>query len=68
MDTLIAEHPLATNAAPRAFHKLIPLDSPLAATISVNPGHMHGEPCFHGHDVKTAHLHRNNVITANAVP
>ena len=27
---------------------MIPSDSPLAPHISVNPGRMHGEPCFVG--------------------
>jgi len=26
----------------------VPSDSPLAPYISVNPGRMHGEPCFKG--------------------
>lgn len=30
----------------RAERELIPADSPLAPYISVNPGRMHGEPCF----------------------
>ena len=48
MEALIDKPPQATNAQLRASHELIPLDSPLASTISVNPGRMHGEPCFHG--------------------
>lgn len=32
--------------AARAERELIPSDSPLAPYISVNPGRMHGEPCF----------------------
>lgn len=61
MDALIAEPPQTTNAESRASHELIPLDSPLAATISVNPGRMHGEPCFRGTRVPVQtlfdHLH-----------
>lgn len=34
--------------APRDERELIPSDSPLAPYISVNPGRMHGEPCFKG--------------------
>ena len=30
----------------REPRELIPADSPLAPFISVNPGRMHGEPCF----------------------
>lgn len=33
---------------PREERELIPADSPLAPFISVNPGRMHGEPCFKG--------------------
>jgi uncharacterized protein (DUF433 family) len=32
----------------RQERELIPSDSPLAPYISVNPGRMHGEPCFAG--------------------
>lgn len=32
----------------RQERELIPTDSPLAPFISVNPGRMHGEPCFRG--------------------
>lgn len=32
----------------REARELIPADSPLAPFISVNPGRMHGEPCFKG--------------------
>ena len=32
----------------REERELIPSDSPLAPFISVNPGRMHGEPCFRG--------------------
>lgn len=32
----------------REARELIPPDSPLAPFISVNPGRMHGEPCFKG--------------------
>ena len=34
--------------ASRQQRELIPSDSPLAPYISVNPGRMHGEPCFAG--------------------
>jgi uncharacterized protein (DUF433 family) len=30
----------------RQERELIPGDSPLAPYVSVNPGRMHGEPCF----------------------
>lgn len=33
---------------PRLERELIPPDSPLHPFISVNPGVMHGEPCFRG--------------------
>jgi len=33
---------------PREERELLPSDSPLARYISVNPGRMHGEPCFKG--------------------
>lgn len=36
------------TANPRPERELIPADSPLAAVVSVNPGRMHGEPCFRG--------------------
>lgn len=32
----------------RAERELIPSDSPLAHYVSVNPGRLHGEPCFKG--------------------
>lgn len=32
----------------REERELVPRDSPLAPFISVNPGRMHGEPCFRG--------------------
>jgi len=32
----------------RQARELIPSDSPLAPFISVDPGRMHGEPCFRG--------------------
>jgi len=40
----------ATNRslAARSERELVPLDSPLSAYVSVNPGRMHGEPCFVG--------------------
>lgn len=34
--------------AARQERELIPADSPLAPYVSVNPGRMHGEPCFMG--------------------
>ena len=34
--------------SPRQERELIPADSPIAGFISVNPGIMHGEPCFKG--------------------
>ncbi len=36
------------TVAPRASRELVPPDSPLAPYISVDPGRMHGEPCFTG--------------------
>ena len=38
--------PSPTPPPPRAERELVPSDSPLAPFISVNPGRMHGEPCF----------------------
>jgi uncharacterized protein (DUF433 family) len=35
-------------ASSRPARELIPADSPLAEYISVNPGRLHGEPCFKG--------------------
>lgn len=35
-------------AGSREERELIPADSPLAPYISVNPGRLHGEPCFRG--------------------
>jgi uncharacterized protein (DUF433 family) len=32
----------------RQERELIPSDSPLAPYVSVNPGRMHGKPCFSG--------------------
>jgi uncharacterized protein (DUF433 family) len=40
----------------REERELIPADSPLAAFISINPGRMHGEPCFRGSRVPIQHL------------
>ena len=34
--------------ADREERELIPSDSPLGPYVSVNPGRMHGEPCFAG--------------------
>jgi uncharacterized protein (DUF433 family) len=36
------------TASTREERELIPADSPLAPVVSVNPGRMHGEPCFKG--------------------
>ena len=38
----------AGGPGPREERELVPSDSPLAPFISVNPGRMHGEPCFKG--------------------
>ena len=32
----------------RQSRELIPQDTPLGRYVSVNPGRMHGEPCFKG--------------------
>jgi uncharacterized protein (DUF433 family) len=40
----------------RQERELIPSDSSLAPFISVNPGRMHGEPCFRGSRVPIQHL------------
>ena len=40
----------------REERELIPSDGPLAPFISVNPGRMHGEPCFRGSRVPIQHL------------
>ena len=45
MSTIMNEQPLRSH---RAEHELIPPDSLLAPYVSVNPGRMHGEPCFVG--------------------
>ena len=37
-----------TQIIDRAERELIPADGPLAPFISVNPGRMHGAPCFKG--------------------
>ena len=38
-----------TNSpGPRQERELIPSDSPLSPFVSINPGRMHGEPCFRG--------------------
>lgn len=44
--TTFAPQPAATPPEPRQERELVPSDSPLAPFISVNPGRMHGEPCF----------------------
>ena len=41
-----AIHPLSATARPE--RELVPSDSPLAPYVSVDPGRMHGEPCFKG--------------------
>jgi uncharacterized protein (DUF433 family) len=46
----------ATARQTREERELIPSDSPLAPFISVNPGRMHGEPCFRGSRVPIQHL------------
>lgn len=38
----------SATIASREPRELIPPDSPLAPYISVDPGRMHGEPCFTG--------------------
>jgi len=40
----------------REERELVPGDSLLAPYISVNPGRMHGEPCFRGSRVPIQHL------------
>ncbi|HEY8749249.1 MAG TPA: DUF433 domain-containing protein [Tepidisphaeraceae bacterium] len=40
----------------REERELIPVDSLLAPFIWVNPGRMHGEPCFTGSRVPIQHL------------
>lgn len=42
--------PIPPNNPPlaRQERELIPSDSPLSPYVSVNPGRMHGEPCFKG--------------------
>ncbi len=40
--------PQPTPPSARQERELIPPDGPLAPYISVNPGRMHGEPCFKG--------------------
>ena len=44
-----SEAPMSTiNNPVRQERELIPADSPLAPYLSINPGRMHGEPCFKG--------------------
>ena len=38
----------STTAEPRASRELVPSDSPLAPFVSIDPGRLHGEPCFKG--------------------
>ena len=40
----------------REERELIAADSPLAPYVSVNPGRMHGEPCFKGSRIPIEHL------------
>lgn len=47
---------LQTPSVAREERELVPADSPLAPFISVNPGRMHGEPCFCGSRVPIQHL------------
>ena len=47
MSTIITE-PSSASGQARSSHELLPQDSPLAAYIWINPGRMHGEPCFKG--------------------
>ena len=54
MDTDTATLPAPPPA--REERELIPADSPLAPYVSVNPGRMHGEPCFVGSRVPIQHL------------
>ena len=44
----ITTEPPATEGQNCTSQELIPQDSPLAGYIWVNPGRMHGEPCFKG--------------------
>jgi uncharacterized protein (DUF433 family) len=44
------------DPGPRRERELIAADSPLAPYVSVNPGRMHGEPCFAGSRVPIQHL------------
>lgn len=48
MSTINAPTPSTNPPSARQERELIPSDSPLAPYISVNPGRMHGEPCFKG--------------------
>jgi uncharacterized protein (DUF433 family) len=50
--------PPPTTAAHSAAedHELVPVGSPMARSISVNPARMHGEPCFVGTRVPVAAL------------
>ena len=44
------------DPASREERELIPADSLMAPYVSVNPGRMHGEPCFAGSRVPIQHL------------
>ena len=44
----ITTDPSSASGPFRESHELTPPDSPLAAYIWINPGRMHGEPCFKG--------------------
>ena len=48
MATLIIQAPPEFGATSGSSQELIPHDSPMAGFIWVNPGRMHGEPCFVG--------------------
>lgn len=48
MTTVNAPTPPTNPPLARQERELIPSDSPLARYVSVNPGRMHGEPCFIG--------------------
>ena len=54
----------ASTPKDRQERELIPSDSPLSPYVSVNPGRMHGEPCFKGTRVPIQtlfdHLELNN--------
>ena len=49
-------NPASSFGTVRQERELIPTDSPLASYVSVNPGRMHGEPCFKGTRVPIKNL------------